>query len=113
MERKGLGPNAEIETGENGGMQSKLDCAFHLLDAPALMELAHITHLGATKYARDNWRLISEESHINHALVHIFAYLSGDKQDDLLGHAFCRLMMAKAKQLRPDYLGAMAKKEEE
>jgi hypothetical protein len=101
-----LGPDAEIVTNENGGRQSKVEFACHLLDGPAILELAKVLQYGATRYERDNWRLISQEDHINHALVHLFAYLSGDEQDDHLEHAFCRLMMALARKIRPDYLGA-------
>jgi len=108
----GLGKEAQIEVGENGGKQSKLGYSFHLLDAPAIMELAHVVSVGAEKYARDNWRLIEAESHINHALTHLFAYQSGDTRDDHLEHAFCRIMMALAKKLRPDYYGHANPKKE-
>jgi hypothetical protein len=69
------------------------------------MALAEVTQYGAERYARDNWRLIEEESHINHALIHIFAYQAGNTQDDHLEHAFCRLMFALAKKIRPNYYG--------
>jgi hypothetical protein len=49
---------------------------------------------GARKRSANNWRKVDMEDHIDHALQHIFAYLAGDKQDDHLGHAFCRLAMA-------------------
>ena len=91
---KGIGPGAEIIENEQGGKQSKAVAAFHLLDALAMFRIAKVLQYGASRYERDNWRKISCEDHLNHALSHIFAYLAGDTQDDHLGHAFCRLMMA-------------------
>jgi hypothetical protein len=91
---QGIGKDAEIEINTNGGKQSKLSASFVLLDAKAMFRLGKILKEGAQKYERDNWRKIDTESHIDHALNHIFAYLAGDKQDDHLGHAFCRLMFA-------------------
>jgi hypothetical protein len=32
--------------------------------------------------------------------MHILAYLAGDKQDDHLGHAFCRMMFALGVELQ-------------
>lgn len=107
IEKACLGRDSEVEVNPQGGQQSKLDYSFHLLDAPAIMALAEVVNMGAKKYARDNWRLIDEESHINHALTHLYAYMAGNTQDDHLEHAFCRLMMALAKKIRPEYLGKM------
>lgn len=104
-----LGPNGEVTINEQGGYQSKLDYDFTLSDPFANFRLAQVLGVGARKYARDNWRLIGVDDHINHALVHINAFLAGDKQDDHLGHALCRLHMAVAKELRPDYFGAAAR----
>ena len=62
----------------------------------ALVRIAKVLQYGADRYEANNWRLISQESHINHALIHLVAHLMGDKQDDHLDHALCRLMMAYA-----------------
>jgi hypothetical protein len=95
----GVGPDAPIVTNENGGMQSQVERAFHLMDGKAMFRLAGVLYIGAQKYPRDNWRKIDSESHINHALQHLFAHQAGDRQDDHLGHAFCRLMMACATEV--------------
>jgi hypothetical protein len=89
---------AEEETVSNdqGGKQSKLEYRFDLIDPKAIFALAQVMHEGAQKYEKDNWRKISAESHLNHALSHIYAHLAGDKQDNHLSHAFTRLMMAYA-----------------
>lgn len=92
----GVGPDTPTTTNEQGGMQSDLPYRCDLLDAESILKLSAVLKQGAEKYAPDNWRKIDCMSHINHALVHIFAYMAGDKQDDHLDHAFCRLMMAMA-----------------
>ena len=51
---------------------------------------------GADRYAPNNWRLIPQEEHINHALIHLLAAAMGDTQDNHLDHAMCRIMMAYA-----------------
>jgi len=93
---KGLSKDEPIITNKKGGKQSHSPYGFHLLDARAMFKLAEVLAYGATRYERDNWRKISTEEHLNHALQHIFAWMADDKQDDHLGHAFCRLMMALA-----------------
>lgn len=60
----------------------------------AIVEIAKVLQEGATKYEANNWRLIPQEEHINHALIHYQAYLMGDTQDEHLAHCMCRLMMA-------------------
>lgn len=61
-----------------------------------VVNIAKVLKYGADRYAPNNWRLIPEEEHINHALIHIIAHLAGDTQDDHIDHALCRLMMAKS-----------------
>lgn len=94
VEVKGVGKDAPMVVNEHGGKQSKVEYAFDQLDPLAMFQLAGIIQKGAEKYGRDNWKKITTEEHLNHALQHIFAHLAGDKQDDHLGHAFCRLMFA-------------------
>ena len=62
----------------------------------ALIEIGKILQIGAEKYTPNNWRLIPQEDHLNHALIHYIAYLAGDTQDNHLQHCMCRLMMAYA-----------------
>lgn len=102
-----LGPDAEMVVNDRGGMGSKMDADLTLLDPMAMMRAAVVMGVGARRYARDNWRLISIDDHLNHMLVHAYAYLAGDKQDDHLGHMLARAVMAVAVDERPNYLGAM------
>lgn len=91
----GLGPDAPIVENEQGGKQSFVPYRFDKLDFGAMFQLAAVLHSGVERYGEDeNWRKITKEGHLNHALTHIFAELNGDTQDDHLSHAFCRLMFA-------------------
>jgi 5'-nucleotidase len=104
---EGVGKDAPMCVNENGGKQSKLDYRFDLFDPMPLFQLANIVATGAEKYGEWNWRRISVEENLNHALCHIFAHLAGDEQDDHLGHAFCRLMFALSVHLNPQELERM------
>jgi len=95
----GMGPNAETYENENGGKQSKVPARFDLMDSPSLFNMGQILQEGAEKYGIDNWRNISVDEHLNHAVAHIRAYWSGDRQEDHIGHAQCRVHMAKAIQI--------------
>lgn len=61
-----------------------------------IVKIAEVLQEGAEKYEPNNWRLIPQEEHLNHALIHYMAYLLGDTQDNHLEHCMCRLMMAYA-----------------
>lgn len=88
-----LSPTAQITENERGGLGSKaLACS--VLPGKAMLRLASVFDYGARKYAANNWRKVSMPEHLDHCLQHIFAYLAGDKQDEHLDHAFCRLAMA-------------------
>lgn len=97
----GVGKDAPMTVNENGGKQSKVDYDFPSIDPLVMLRLASIAHEGSQKYGRWNWRRISLEENLNHALTHIFAYMAGDRQDDHLGHAFCRLAFALSLDITP------------
>jgi hypothetical protein len=91
----GLAPDAPITENDQGGQQSKVEGRFDLIPPLAMFALAQIMEHGAQRYAPNNWRKISVDDHVNHGLMHLFAYLAGDTQDDHLGHALARAAMAK------------------
>lgn len=91
---QGLAPDAPTIQNERGGMQSATAGRFDLIPPKAMFRLAAIMEHGARKYAPNNWKKIEIDSHVNHALQHLFAYLAGDRQDDHLGHALARAAMA-------------------
>lgn len=91
-------PDSEIVPAEEGckGLQSPTHYRFDLMDANAMFALGKVLDEGAKKYGVDNWRSIPTNNHLNKALIHIYAYLAHDTQDEHLEHAFTRLMMALA-----------------
>lgn len=90
----GVGPDVPIAINEHGGMQSETPYGFHLFAPLAEFAKAAVMAEGAKRYARDNWRKIDIDDHLNHLLQHIFAYMAGDRQENHLAHAHCRAMMA-------------------
>lgn len=77
-----------------------------------IVSIAKVLQYGASRYEANNWRLIPQEEHINHALIHIVAHLMGDRQDEHLDHALCRLMMAYATEKSEGFeYGEYVKKE--
>lgn len=95
-------PDAPTTTNERGGKQSHVPVRFDLIDGKAMFAMAAVLHDGAEKYSPGNWRLIPTRDHLNHALMHIYAYLSGDRTDDHLSHALCRITFANATELDPE-----------
>lgn len=61
-----------------------------------LLKIAKVLKEGAEKYEANNWRLIPQEDHINHAIIHWLAFVSGDNTDDHIDHFLTRIMMAYA-----------------
>lgn len=94
-----VGPNRPIETNANGGSQSSIPVRFDLIDGPALFNMAKVLKDGADNYGENNWRKISIEDHLNHLIMHAYAYLAGDKSDEHLSHIMCRAMFAQAVQI--------------
>jgi hypothetical protein len=97
-----VSPDAPTTTNKKGGSQSDIPVRFDLIDGPAMFEMAKVLGEGAKKYGEDNWRLISIEDHLNHLLMHTFAFLSGDTTDDHLSHILCRATFALGVQLKEE-----------
>lgn len=90
----GVGPDAEIVTNDNGAKQSKVEHRLDLVPADAIFRMGETLKVGAERYAEWNWTGIPTTDHINHALIHLYAFLAGDTQDDHLGHAITRIAFA-------------------
>jgi hypothetical protein len=90
----GVGPDAPTETNENGASQSQTRFACTSLPPRALLAVAAVQQHGDDKYGVDNWRGISVQDHLNHALIHYLAYQAGDTQDKHLEHFATRALMA-------------------
>jgi hypothetical protein len=89
-----VSPDAPTHVNDQGGKQSLIPVRFDLIDAKALFEMAKVLHVGAEKYGENNWRLISIEEHLNHGIMHGYAYLAGDRTDEHLSHMLCRSTFA-------------------
>lgn len=69
-----------------------------LIEPQFVVLLGEILTFGANKYAKNNWKLCTDESRYKDALLrHIYAYLNGEKIDpesglSHLGHAAFGLM---------------------
>jgi hypothetical protein len=91
---EGVGKDAPTVTNDKGGKQSKVIYGMDCLPPKAILDVARTLEEGRQKYGKDNWKQIEIDSHLNHALIHMFAYIAGDTSDDHLNHATCRLMFA-------------------
>jgi endonuclease IV len=77
------------------------------LDGLAIHRMAEVMAEGSEKFGPPSevWVHIDSVNHINHALAHLFKYLSGDTSEDHLAHAACRTMGALGKKLRDEKEG--------
>jgi hypothetical protein len=83
-----------LETNKNGGVQSSVQRAYHLVPPDALSQVARIMYNGSMKYSDDNWKKIPCNDHLNHAVHHVFLHLAGNRMEDHLAHAATRMLMA-------------------
>lgn len=94
MAIEGVGPDVPVETNELGGGQSSVPYRFDLVDGHAMFAMTGVLYEGAKKYGANNWRAIPIEDHLNHLIMHAYAWLAGDESDDHLSHIMCRAMFA-------------------
>ncbi len=90
-------PLLDMEGDEHTGRQSRLGMDFMAIPAEAVASLARVLYEGGKTHQDpdgSNWRKISVEGHLNHALFHINAWQRGVVGEDHLAHAMCRLVMA-------------------
>lgn len=104
----GVGKDAPVAADPvTGAKQSEASYRCDLLPPLATIRVAQVLSIGAAKYGDWNWFPIPYKDDLNHALIHIFAFLAGDVSDDHMGHAACRMMMALERFL----MDQLAKKE--
>lgn len=90
----GVGKDAPVVVNAAGGKQSSVRQRLDLMPPLALLAVGEVLSEGAAKYGDNNWHSIPVNDHLNHALIHAYAFLAGDRQDDHLEHFACRAMMA-------------------
>lgn len=91
---EGVGKNAPTETNDSGGKQSAVPYAFDCFDPNAMFAMAKVLKEGKDKYGKNNWKKIPTDDHLNHLLMHIFAFMAGDQSDEHMAHIMCRAMFA-------------------
>jgi hypothetical protein len=71
-----------------GATRQPIEGRFDLISPEGLRRLALTYQEGAEKYGDNNWRKgMPFSSTLNHAIKHIFQYISGDTSEDHLAHA--------------------------
>lgn len=94
---KGVSPSTKTALNAQGAAQSQSYYRTDLVDPLAFFKLSEVLKQGHDKYNQygfENWRRIPINDHLNHLLVHVYAYLAGDTEDEHLSHALCRAMFA-------------------
>lgn len=98
-------PKAEVKLSEDGKLSQCSTGAVRSTDALAyrydlispigLRRVAEASAEGAVKYAPHNWELgFPIGDLLNHAIRHVYLYLSGDRSEDHLGHSAWGLFAA-------------------
>lgn len=85
--------SGKTHVGANGGSQSHLKVAFHLIPYCVMADMARVYWEGTQKYGDSNWKLIPDYEHIDHAIHHLYSYLSSENGEEL-AHALVRVSFA-------------------
>lgn len=94
LNTQAINPEPEIIVNSKGGKQHKVEGRFDLIPSKPLERVAIVLEQGAEKYGENNWHRIDSVDHINHAIAHLFKYLSGDRSEDHLTNTICRALFA-------------------
>jgi len=88
----GISPDAPVVKNTAGGSQSESIYDFTDVNPLALLRIAARSAYGQKKYGRNNWAKITSSEHFNHGMIHMVAYMVGDRSDDHLGAMGWRIL---------------------
>ena len=86
--------DGETITNEKGGKQSFTKAMFSAIPPISLKLLAECLGFGARLYGFDNWKNISIEENLCHAMNHINEWNRGDRSEPHLVNAMARISFA-------------------
>lgn len=89
-----MASEGQTVTNEQGGKQAFTEADFSQIPPFALRLLAQCCGFGSRKYGPGNWKKISIESQIAHAMNHLNEFRLGDRSEPHLVNAAVRVMFA-------------------
>lgn len=80
---------------ESGAVRSHLPERYDLIPSLGIKAVAQTMAEGAIKYGEHNWQKgMPLGDTLNHAIAHVYSFLSGDRSEEHLSHAAANLLMA-------------------